>query len=182
MLLDTTQTIVDTISMQKGVARIRGIGFIIWHARHEFYHILLGLLWAWFLRERWQEFNHKWIWLSLVGSLLPDLDHFFYFLGYGKNDTYTVQIKNFLKNRQWRALTQFIESGHKDNTNLSYHNYYFMIFLFISSILSSLYEWRVGVILFGAMLIHYVFDIGDDIIQLGTVNANWKRWGNGIKK
>ncbi len=86
-----------------------------------------------------------------------------------------------LKTRQWRAVTIFIENGHKQNTNLSSHNYYVMIAFLATSILSSLYSWRIGVILFGAMVIHYVFDIVDDLIQLGSVNANWKRWGNGRK-
>lgn len=167
--------------MRKGFARVKGLGFMVWHARHEFYHVLLGLLWSWYLRERWNEFNRGWIWLSIFASLLPDIDHLFYFLGYGRKDSYTSQIKSLLKTHQWRTLTVFIESGHKQNTNLASHNYYVMILFLATSILSSLYSWRVGVILFGAMFIHYVFDIVDDLIQLGTVNANWKRWGNGRK-
>lgn len=159
---------------------IRGIGFIMWHARHEFYHILLGLLWAWFLRERWNEFNPRWIWLSILGSLLPDGDHLLYFFVYGKRDQYSVLVKNFLLTRQWRNLTVFVEKGHKDQINLVSHNYFFMMILLGCSLLSSFYEWRVGVILIGAMIIHYVFDIMDDLIQLGHINPNWKRWGRGI--
>lgn len=163
--------------MRRSIARIKGLGFIIWHGRHMFYHLLLGLVWAWILREWWGQFNPRWIFTSLLGSLLPDLDHFFYFFGYGKRDTYTQQIINFLKTHQWRAVTLFVENGHKSNTNLSYHNYYFMAVMFSMALLSSFFEWQAGIILFGAMLIHYVFDIADDLIQLGTVNPNWKRWG-----
>src|SRR3989344_6123387 len=137
--------------------------------RHDFSPVLLRLIWSWYLRERWNEFNRGWIWLSIMASLLPDIDHLFYFLGYGRKDSYTSQIKSLLKTRQWRTLPVFIESGHKQNTNLTSHNYYVMIVFLATSILSSFYSWRVGVILFGAMFIHYVFDIVDDIIQLGTV-------------
>lgn len=165
--------------MRKSLFKIKGLGFIFWHARHEFYHVLLGVAWAWFLREQWREFNPRWIWFSIFGSLLPDADHFFYFLTYGRRESYTQEIKYLLKTRQWRNLTVFMENGHKYNTNLSYHNYYFMAILLGVALLSSFYEWRVGVILFGAMLIHYLFDVGDDIIQLGAINPNWKRWGRG---
>lgn len=163
--------------MRGSVAKLRGLGFIVWHARHEFYHLLLGLLWAWFLRERWNEFNQRWIFLSLFGSLLPDADHLLYFATWGKGEAYGKQARTFLRTKQWRKLTIFLQSGHKNQTNLASHNYYFMILLFAVAILSSFFEWRTGVILFGAMLIHYIFDIFDDVFMLGAVNPNWRRWG-----
>lgn len=113
----------------------------------------------------------------MVGSLLPDLDHLYYFIGYGRRDSYTKIIFDMLKNRQWRKLALFVAAGHKYNTNLSYHNYYFMIFLALLTAVSSYFDWQAGFILFGAMVGHYLFDIFDDFVQLGQVNASWKRWG-----
>lgn len=165
----------------KRFARVRGLGFILWHSRHEFYHVLLGMMWSWFLREYWHEFNMRWIWLSIFGSLLPDIDHFFYFFLYGKRAPYASEVKHLLRTKQWRSLTIFMERGHKNNTALYSHNYYFMIILLCLSLLSSFIEWRVGVILFGAMVIHYIFDIGDDLMTLGHINPNWKRWGRQSK-
>ena len=162
--------------MRRSVARLKGLGFILWHGRHEFYHVLLGLMWAWVLREVWQEFNIRWITVSIIGSLIPDLDHFLYFFVYGRTDIYTKQIKSFLKNRQWRILTKFIETGHKYQTDLATHNFYFILFLLTLSFLSLFYDWKAGVILFGAMLTHYFFDIFDDIVMLGSLNVNWTRW------
>ncbi|MCL4359963.1 hypothetical protein M1555_01755 [Patescibacteria group bacterium] len=163
--------------MSRNVARIKGLGFLVWHGRHEFYHLLLGLIWAWYLRERWHEFNPRWIWFSVVGSLLPDADHLIYFVTYGRTETYTRQLRQFLREHEWRNLFLHIESGHKKNTKLASHNYYVMAILLGCSVFSYFYDWRVGVILFGAMLIHYVFDVADDYITLGSVNPNWKRWG-----
>ena len=162
--------------MRRSVARLKGLGFILWHGRHEFYHVLLGLMWAWFLREIWQEFNVRWITVSIIGSLVPDLDHFLYFFVYGRKDMYTKQIKSFLKNRQWRILTKFIETGHKYQTDLATHNFYFILFLLTLSLLSLFYDWKAGIVLFGAMIIHYLFDIFDDIVTLGYINVNWKRF------
>lgn len=163
--------------MRRSVAKLKGIGFILWHARHEFYHVLLGLMWAWFLRELWQEFNTRWIAISIIGSLLPDLDHFFYFFIYGKKDTYAKQVKSLFKNRQWRALTKFLETGHKHQTSLATHNLYFVILLFLTSIGSFFYNFRTGVVVFGAMITHYLFDMFDDFMMLGYLNINWMRWG-----
>ncbi len=156
---------------------IRGAGFIMWHARHEFYHILLGLAWAWFLREKWNEFNGRWIFFAMFGSLLPDGDHLVYFVTWGKKESYAKQAIEYFRAHQWRNLVQFLEDGHKNLTNLASHNYYFMAILLATALLSSLFEWRVGVILFGAMLIHYLFDLIDDLVVLGSVNSSWRRWG-----
>lgn len=163
--------------MRRHLYRIKGLGFILWRARHEFYHVMLGLVWAWILRERWNEFNTSWVWLSIFGSLLPDIEHFTYFLTYGRHDDYTVQIKDFLKTKQWRNLTVFIENGHKHNTNLSYHNIFFVSGLFVVSLMASVFQWRIGVIVIGAMISHYLFDMFDDYVTLGYLNENWKRWG-----
>lgn len=163
--------------MRRSVARLRGLGFIAWHARHEFYHVILGLLWAWFLRERWNEFNPRWIYFSIFGSLLPDADHLLYFFTWGRRESYSRQALTYLKTRQWRNLTLLMANGHKAQTNLASHNYYFMAILLGSALVSSMVEWRVGIILFGAMLTHYIFDIADDLLMLGNINSNWRRWG-----
>lgn len=159
------------------LARFKSLGFFLWHGRHELYHVLLGLMWAWFLRERWNEFNPRWIWLSVLGSLLPDLDHVIYFFGYGRTDLYNVELRQLLRTRQWRKSWLYMKNGHKTNTNLMSHNFYVMVLLLVSALLSSVVDWEAGVILFGSMLIHYVFDIADDLVILRHVNPNWKRWG-----
>lgn len=168
--------------MRRSFARIKGIGFILWHARHEMYHALLGVAWAWFLREQWHEFNWKWLLLAIFGSLLPDAEHFYYFFTYGKKDVYSRQVKAFLKQRQWRFLATFIESGHKYNTNLAFHNIYVVAGLLCATGIGLFFGSRLWVVLFGAMIIHYMFDIFDDIITLGYVNPNWKRWGRSNHK
>lgn len=163
--------------MRRTFARVRGLGFILWNARHMAYHILIGLVWAWIMREIWGEFNPKWFITSAVGSVLPDLDHINYLLGYGKKESYSQEIFKMLKNREWRKLAVFVATGHKYNTNLSYHNIYFVGFLTILAAAASYFDWRAGFILIGAMISHYLFDMFDDIVILGEINSNWSRWG-----
>jgi hypothetical protein len=164
--------------MRKGFAKIKGLGYIMWHAKHEMVHVLLGLLWAWLMREVWGELSMRWVMVAIFGSLLPDADHLLYFFTYGKRDLYSKQILSMVKERHWRLLTVYIEHGHKTNINLTYHNYYFASFLFILCLVSYFYDWKTSVIFLGAMLTHYIFDVIDDILFLGHVNANWKRWGS----
>lgn len=163
----------------RAIAKVKGMGYILWQSRHMAYHVMLGFLWAWFLRERWGEFNPKWIWTAVIGSLIPDADHLNYFFRYGRNDTYTRQIFSHIKHRQWRMLFYFLATGHKFNTSLSYHNIYMVGFFLTLSVIASRIDWEVGVVLFGAMILHYLFDMFDDIVQLGGINPNWKRWGRG---
>ena len=160
--------------MRRSLARVRGIGFILWHARHMFYHMLLGVVWAWILREWWSQFNPRWFIVSIFGSLLPDSEHLIYFLTYGRKDAYTRNIRAFLRNHQWRIVTVFIEKGHKHNTRLRFHNVYIILFLLALTTICLLFDWNSWVVLFGAMVIHYVFDIFDDFVTLGRINSNWK--------
>lgn len=168
--------------MKRSIKKIRGLGFILWHSRHEFYHALLGLAWAWILRELWNEFNAKWIFLALLGSVLPDADHLFYLFTYGKKDFFSSTVKTMVKKREWRNLVVFIEHGHKHNTELTYHNVYFIGLLLVTTMVFVFLDLKSWVVIFGAMVIHYIFDIVDDIAVLGYVNSNWRRWGNGRKK
>jgi hypothetical protein len=163
--------------MKKKTSRIANIGFIVWHAKHELIHVLLGLMWAWMLREMWGEFRMIWVLVAALGSLLPDVDHLLYFFTYGRRDPYTQTVITFFKNKQWRVLITFIEKGHKHNTSLAFHNYYVTVLLAIGCWISLISEWRFTAVLLGAMVSHFVFDIAEDILLLHHVNPNWKRWG-----
>jgi hypothetical protein len=163
--------------MRRSLARVKGFGFIFWHARHLLYHVLLGLAWAWFLREWWHIFNSKWIIISVFGSLLPDTEHLLYFFTYGRKDAYTRNLRKFLWEHEWRVATLCVEKGHKNKTRLRFHNIYIIGLLLLLASLCFISDRNSWVVLFGAMVIHYTFDIFDDIITLGYINPNWKRWG-----
>jgi hypothetical protein len=160
-----------------GLVKIKGAGYLLWQAKHMVFHVILGLAWVWFLGSRWHELRPAWLILAMVGSLLPDLDHIIYFLTYGKGDTYTKTVVTFFKNRQWRVLTTFLASNHKHNTSLTFHNYYTVLFCIGVGLVASARDWQAGVVLFGAMASHFLFDIAEDLLLLGRVNPNWKRWG-----
>jgi hypothetical protein len=167
--------------MSSVAARLRGIAFIFWHARHMLYHLLLGLAWMWFCAKYLQIHGNHFLWFALIGSVIPDAEHFIYFFTYGKRDAYTQEIARFIRNGDWRILTVFIEKGHKYNTQLRYHNIYTILLLVIGTWVSYLFHLNGWVIFLGAMITHYCFDIVDDLSMLGHLNPNWYRWGRGKK-
>lgn len=163
--------------MEIAAKRIRGMGFVLWQARHMAYHVMLALLWVWFLREMWGELQQWWIVVAAAGSVLPDVEHLQYFLTYGRKDAYTKQVFSYAKKRDWGALFRYIATGHKYNTSLQFHNVYVLGLFMVSTMASASVEWPIGVIFFGAMSSHYIFDMADDVVQLGHLNRNWTRWG-----
>lgn len=157
--------------------RLRGVGKTLWHAKHMFIHIVLGFMWAWLLEGAWDEMSYRWVMASVIGSMLPDLDHILYFFTYGKKDPYTKTIFSFIKKREWNVLVTYIEQGHKHNTNLTFHNVYAVGALAACAGAFYLYDYRAGVVLLGSMVLHFLFDIAEDLWLLGAVNKNWLRFG-----
>lgn len=150
---------------------------IVSSLKHEFIHVLIGVAYAWSLREVWGQFEVRQIVWAVFGSLLPDVDHFIFFFFYGRNDPYSLGVKKFLRERNLAQLSSFMLTGHKQNTNLWSHNLYTTLILVSLAFLSSLLDWKLGVVLFGSMFLHFVFDILDDLLVLHSLNPNWKRWG-----
>jgi hypothetical protein len=157
--------------------KIKGAGSLVWQAKHMVFHVILGLGWAWYLATIWAEFRSIWISVAVIGSLLPDADHILYFLTYGKADEYTQAVIRLLKKKDWHGLMAFLSKNHKYNTSLTFHNYYTVVFCVGVGFLASSWDWHAGVVLFGAMASHFLFDIAEDLLLLGRVNPNWKRWG-----
>ncbi len=168
--------------MKRTFGKIRGVGYLFWHARHMFYHLLLGFLWMWVVQDVTGIYSTALLFLSLFGSVFPDFEHLLFFVTYGKKDEYTTWVKSYMKNGDWRVLIRFIEKGHKYNTKLRFHNIYFVLLLIILTV--GLFKLQVfsGFIFTGAMIFHYVFDIFDDLASLGKINKNWYRWGKTTKK
>ncbi len=154
--------------------KIKRVPFIVWYSKHELTHILLGLVYAWFLRELWNQFSWHYLWLSIFGSLVIDADHLAYAFTYGRHDIYSVEVRRILKQGQIGTLFKFWRDNHKHNTGLATHNMYILGFCLILGLISLFFDWKVRTVLFGAIVLHLLFDIIDDLWVLGRVNDNWK--------
>jgi hypothetical protein len=165
--------------MKNTMTKIRGIGYLFWHTRHMLYHLLLGTVWVWMVKDQLGIYGPNFLFISLLGSIFPDFEHLLFFFTYGQRDAYTKQIKGYISHGDWRVLIRFIEQGHKYNTKLRYHNIYAIFGLTgITTLLFATHAYS-GFIFTGAMVIHYLFDILDDLASLGRLNKNWFRWGTG---
>lgn len=156
---------------------VKKVARITWYLKHETIHVLIGVSFAWVLREIWGQFSSNQLYLAIFGSLIPDLDHFVFFFFYGRKDPYSIQVKRFLRHGEVTSLASFMAEGHKENTNLWSHNIYNVGLLILGVVLCYQLDWKMGVVLLGSMVLHFIFDILDDLMILGTINPNWKRWG-----
>lgn len=166
--------------MKRMTARIKGALFITQQANHHLVHILLGITWFYLLHRFIPQLSLYHLVLAIIGSELPDIEHVFYFYMHGKKDSYSLKVKYYVRKRMWRQLTVFLKNNHKHLTALKFHCIQWMLFLIILAIGSFLYDHLSLLVLLGAMVTHYGFDIIDDIIFLGRINPNWKK--NIIKK
>lgn len=158
------------------IRRIGRVGYnFIKVGKHTFTHLLLGLLYAWFLREVWQELSAWYIFLAALASVLPDVDHFIYFFTYGRREWYAIEVRKLMRQGQIRTMLYFMKHNHKYNTGLATHNLYFLGLFFLLSFISFQFDSKTGVVIFGAIVLHLLFDLIDDLWILGHLNENWKR-------
>jgi hypothetical protein len=138
-------------------------------------HVMVGLIWAWILREIWHEFVPHLFLLAIIGSLVIDVDHLLYSFVYGRKDKFARQIRSYLRRGQIRNLWVFYRVQHKNNTGLLTHNIFFLGFFLIVSLLCFIFDLNSAFVLFGAIVLHLLTDMVDDIWVLGYLNENWKR-------
>lgn len=161
--------------MRKTTARIKGVFFVTRHANHHIVHILLGMLWFFLLDRTWHNLTLYHFGLAILGSELPDFEHLYYFYIHGRHDDYSIKARLYIKNREWRTLTLFLENNHKSLTTLRLHSLIWIFVLMCGIIVSFASDQFTAVVLLGSMLSHYCFDIVDDFLFLGHLNPNWFR-------
>ena len=154
--------------------KIKRVPFVIWYSKHEITHLLIGLVFAWILREVWGVFSFYYVFLAAVGSLVIDVDHLLSFFTYGRKDWYAQEVRRILRQGQIGTLLRFWRDNHKHNTGLASHNVYVLAGFLVLAAVSTQFDWKASVIFFGAIFLHLVFDMFDDYWALGHLNDNWK--------
>ncbi len=157
------------------LSRIKRVPFWIWYSRHELTHVLIGLTFAWFLREVWGEFSTRHVFWAVIGSVVLDADHLLYFFLYGRHEWYARESRRILRRGQIGTLINFWKNNHKQNTGLASHNIYFLAFFAGISFICAYFDLKSSLVFFGAIVLHMVFDMFDDLWALGRLNENWKR-------
>jgi membrane-bound metal-dependent hydrolase YbcI (DUF457 family) len=156
--------------------RTRTTATFLWNSAHEITHLILGFLFYYFIVLSFfpeMKSDKSILFLSLLGSLLPDVDHFFYFFLYGRKKEYTVLLKSVLHEEGWREVAKFFRKNHKEQTGLVSHNLLTVATLGIVTYFSFTDHRVMTFTLLGAMMTHFLMDILDDWIYLGGLNPNW---------
>jgi hypothetical protein len=138
-------------------------------------HVLMGVIGGYFVHDIFLGSSlYNLIFWGVVGSLLPDLDHFLFFYIYGRKSEYSKIVRGYIKDRKFRQLLAFWKFNHKKNTGLFSHNilatilalYMFAYFVLVKDTPSFS-------VLALAWFMHYSFDLGEDILFMKKINPNW---------
>ena len=135
----------------------------------------MGVFWIMVLRLVDPDVADKFIPLALVGSLFPDLEHFVFHFVTHRNSQYSREIKQFLRKRQVVNLAIFLEKNHKTESFLPLHHLFVVLMAIVATVIA-FFNGKEGTVVFlGAVAIHYLFDMVDDVIFLRRLNPNWTR-------
>ncbi|OGC46151.1 hypothetical protein A2V49_01820 [candidate division WWE3 bacterium RBG_19FT_COMBO_34_6] len=142
---------------------------------HMHVHALLGLLTSLIIYKIYEgsDFSNLMI-LGVAANILPDIDHLFFIFIYGSKTDYSKVIKKYLRKHQLKTLVTFIKQNHKLNTSVYSHNIATVLLVCI------------GYMYFGyskdnpyfstfflSWMIHYLYDIFEDLMFFGKLNRNW---------
>lgn len=112
--------------------------------------------------------------IGVIGGILPDFDHLLFIFLYGRRTEYAKIIKAFLRKHKIRNTVKFIKSNHKYNTAIYSHNMLsvlmaFMLFYYLYNVKDNASMSA----FFLSWVIHYVFDIFEDVLFFKKPNPNW---------
>lgn len=110
--------------------------------------------------------------LFIIFSFIPDIDGLLALLIERNNKIEARDIINSIKQMDFVKAATHASVHHKKFNKLLIHNFvgFFVILTFFTLGLKN-YNYY-SIYIFGAFLSHFVFDIADDIYQLGNIN-NW---------
>jgi hypothetical protein len=147
-------------------------------AQHGYFHLLFGVFafLIGYMREPEFFLQHFWslVLICLLGTFIPDIDHFFYYYGYGRKKDYAILCREFLRKRDFKGFFKFVKGNHKQNTGIYSHN----LGSFFLAAFFTVYELNKRDNIFMSMFFlawtfHYLFDILEDILFFKKLNKNW---------
>lgn len=112
--------------------------------------------------------------IAILGSVLPDIDHFIFFFWYGATTTYAKGAKKSYAKEGLRGFVDYCKKNHKHNTRLVSHNFWVAAGLLPVLAWFSITNHVLLAIFAMAWIFHFGFDMLEDILFFGRVNENWK--------
>lgn len=141
--------------------------------------IFLGLL---FVKYEDINLSTRFLFLMGISALIPDLEHVVFFFTYGRKTDYTRNLlKQMKKDGVIKGFYWYCAKNHKSQNSLYLHDGLLpVLFLGIGFFLldgSKIYQ---AAFVF-SLAFHYIYDIFEDYLMIGSLNNNWKRGSRAIK-
>jgi hypothetical protein len=113
------------------------------------------------------------LFIAVIASFLPDIDHLFFYYFYGRNTHYAQTVRSYIQKFQIRKYLDYVQSHHKSNYFILSHNLLTplgFVLLFIYFIYQNSPDAAVFSLSFA---MHFIFDMAEDLLALGRLNPNW---------
>ena len=146
---------------------------------HTLIHLTWGV-WAFLVVDfcvNWQLNFITGISVALVASIVPDIDHFLFILGYGKGTEYARKARTAYRNHGVQGFAEYCKKNHKNNVGLWSHNYWVGVLLLPILTWASMKDHSLMTVFVLAWIFHYIFDMLEDMLFFGKINPNWKLGG-----
>jgi membrane-bound metal-dependent hydrolase YbcI (DUF457 family) len=142
---------------------------------HMSIHIIFGLVVGYLFTQLDTEVNLiVALAIGVVGSLIPDLDHFLFIFVYGKDTQYARYLKDCIRRFDYKNASAFAKQNHKSNHYILSHNIVAPILSIMSGIFSTtVLDSNYWGILWFAIFTHFLFDILEDLLHHNKLNPNW---------
>lgn len=143
---------------------------------HYFFHFLFGGASALIVNVIARPQNTSFLFLlfiALLASALPDIDHFLFAYFYGSSSQYAKMFRHYLRRGEIGRWARFCLLNHNKNYGLYFHNILTMLVAFILVLVFIKVENLSWVVFWLAFALHFAYDILDDVLLFGRPNPNW---------
>ena len=139
---------------------------------HYVIHLLIGIAIFYFLKDETTNHDQLLFW-CMIGSLIPDIDHLFFYFIYGRKTEYASIVKSYLRKKEIRNFMKFCSLNHKKQTHLYSHNILTPAFALMLSPFFINHGAVAASGFFMSIGFHFIFDIFEDVFVYGIFNRNW---------
>jgi hypothetical protein len=150
---------------------------------HMLIHFLMGItLGLFFVKYEDIKFSMGFLFIMGISALIPDLEHLLFFFTYGRHSDYTRNlVKQMKEDGKIKGFYGYCTKNHKSQNSLYFHDGLLpVLFLGIGFFLldgSKVYQAALAF----SLAFHYIYDIFEDYLMLGSLNPNWKRGSKAIR-
>lgn len=144
--------------------------------KHSVYHLIFGLIYFIIFSYLTEGLSLEYLAWILLGSYFLDLDHLAHHYIYQRKHFTAIAFRQIKKKHG--IIKALIDTGHwhKNRDRLIFHNLYWLGFLLAAFTTVAILKLTIFTAFTGAMIMHLLFDVLDDLFVLGHLDHwVWKK-------